>query len=519
MSLQHPLARAVPACLAASLLLQPGGPVFAQASAAAVSDDRSAASLVEAARTAARANRNREAADLLALAIARDPARRAELLQEYADQLTYSQRAARAVPLYRELLATRTGAARLPVLKGLGHALLWSDRPSEARAVYEEILQADPRDQDASRNHARALSWSGRQRAAIVALRTHLASWPDDPDARVQLAQAQAWLGRPDQARDTLAQGSGGTRDDARRLLADLQTWAAPQTRLDAQRSSQSDRLDIRQLRFEHMITFDRGLGGVGARVDRIDFDREDGSDSVRSTRPMVLARYRFADALELHAEAGNEHIAPLGSPAMDRLVYASWLTFWPNDVLRVDASTSRSTFDNIRSLRLGLTGRQYGLSADLTPSERERYTARIEHGLISDGNRRWRGELETEYRWHTHPDAWIGLKHVRMRFAKILDNGYFNPHSYDATLATARFTWKPAGDEGPWEVQGSAAWGREHADPDGSKPAYDAGLRLAYRFDRRTRVEARLQRFSTRTSSFSGFARTTAGVQLERSW
>jgi hypothetical protein len=335
----------------------------------------------------------------------------------------------------------------------------------------------------------------------------------------VQLAQSQAWLGRPDAARATLAAPQAAGRDDARRLRADLDLWAAPQTRLDAQGSTQSDDLDIRQLRAEHSVSFAGGLGNVGVRADRIDYEREDGTDSVRVTRPMLLGRYRFSDDLELHAEVGNEHIAPRATQSMDRLVYASWLTWWPGDIVRFDLSTNRGTFDNIRSQRLGLTARTYGLSVDVTPTERQRYTARVERGLYSDGNRRWRGELEAEYRWRTHPEAWIGLRHARMSFERQLDNGYFNPLSYDATLATARVAWKLGGDQGHWDLQLGGAFGREHANPDGSKPAYDASLRVGYRFDRQTRVEARVQRFSTRTSSFSGFARTTGGLLLERSW
>ena len=501
----------------ARLLIAAGLLAFATQQAAAQAP--AAPSLVEAARAAARADRNAEAAGLFAQALALAPERRAELLKEYADQLTYSGRAREAVPLYRELLPARTGADRIAVLKGLGLALLWSDQPGAAREVYDEILQAQPRDQDASRNRARALSWSGRQREAIAALQAHLASWPDDAEARVQLAQSQAWLGRPDLARAGIAPSPLSEREDARRLASDLDLWAAPKTRVEAQRSTQSDDLQIRQWRFEHSMSFAGGLGSGGGRVDRLDYEREDGSDEVRVTRPMLLGRYRFSDAAELHAEIGNEHIAPRGSPSMNRLVYAAWLTWWPDDVLRFDVSTSRSTFDNIRSLRLGLTATQYGLSADFTPTERQRYTARAERGLVSDGNRRWRGELEAEWRVRTQPEIWVGARHTRVRFDRQLDNGYFNPLTFEATLATARLTWKPDGELGRWDLRLAGAWGREHANPDGSKPAYDASVRAGYRFDAKTRLEARLQRFSTRTSSFSGFARTTAGLALERSW
>ena len=85
------------------------------------SDIRSVNELLAAARQAARADRNREAADLFARAIDRAPQRRSELLREYADQLTYARQAGAAVPLYRELIAAeKSPEERLHILGGLG---------------------------------------------------------------------------------------------------------------------------------------------------------------------------------------------------------------------------------------------------------------------------------------------------------------------------------------------------------------------------------------------------------------
>jgi tetratricopeptide (TPR) repeat protein len=474
---------------------------------------------LEDARRAARENRNEEAAALFERALQAAPGRRAELLPEYADQLTYSGRARDAVPLYREALQGAAGDHRLRLLKSLGLALLWSDQPSAARPVYEDYLRSRPDDADARRNHARALSWSGRQREAVRALQPHVAAHPADGEARVQLAQAQAWMGRLDAAHETLSRGGLPDRDDARRLMADLQRWAAPRTLVDVQRSSQSDRLDIAAARLEHEVPWQHGRGAIGARLERFDYERDDGSDGARVTRPMALARWRFDDAWEIHAEAGQERIAPRGSAALDRLVYSGWLTWWPSDLLRMDLSTRRGTFDNLTSLRMGLTARQHALSADLTPDERQKYSARIEYGDYSDGNRRWWGQVEGEYRFMTHPDLWAGVRHQRMSFSQLLNNGYFNPLDFEATLLTLRGTWRPRGDDARWEVNGLLAYGREHADPGGGKPVYDVSLRASYRAGPQTRLEARAQRFSSRTGSASGFARTIYGVQLERTW
>jgi tetratricopeptide (TPR) repeat protein len=474
--------------------------------------------LLEAARAAARADRNREAADLFAQALQAAPARRRELLQEYADQLVYSDRASQAVPLYREALeAPLSRDQQLRSLRGLGLALLWSDRPGEAREVYDALLKEQPSDQEARRGRARAASWSGRQREAVGQLEALLRDHPQDDEARVQLAQSQAWMGRSDLASATLSRVTS-SRDDARKLKAELDRARAPRTTADVYRSNQSDNLDISGIRLGHAIDFAGGRGTAGVRIDRIDYEREDGGDSVRVTRPGVHGRYRISDSLELNGEVGRENIDPRGGGGRSPTVYATWLTLWPNDLFRFDLSTSRSTFDNLQSLRQGITARQHGLSMDITPSERQRYSARLQRSDYSDGNERRWGQLEGEYRLFTKTDTWVGLRHTRFEFERLLNNGYFNPLSFESTQATVRTLWRPDGKDGRWDVSAQVALGREHASPGGSKPAYDVNLRAGWRFDARTRLEARAQRFSSLTTD-SGFARTTFGLTLDRSW
>jgi len=480
--------------------------------------DGSVQALIDAARAAARADRNRESADLFARAIAASPRHRHELLPEYADQLNYSQRSVAAVALYLEALQAPASADEsLRLRKGLGLAYLWSDRPSLAEPVFAQVVRDQPGELDASRNLGRALSWSGRQRAAVAHLQAHLRAHPEDGEARVTLAQAQAWMGRPDMAGQTL-RGLASPRDDARTLAEEMGRWRAPRTIADTHHSSQSDELDIRSTRLGHSIGFAEGRGTAGMRIDRIAYERDDGSDSARVTRPALHGRYRFSDALELNTEIGRERIAPRASPVQDPTVYASWLTWWPSDLLRFDFSANRATFDNLRSLRQGLTSEARGVSMDLTPSERQRYTARVERADFSDGNaRRW-AQLEAEYRWGTHPDAWVGLRHSRFEFDRLLDNGYFNPLTFRSSHLTLRAFWRPDGADGRWDVAAYAALGREYARPGGSKPANDVSLRVGRRLDAATRLEARAQHFTSRTAG-TGFARSIFGLSLERSW
>jgi hypothetical protein len=482
-------------------------------------DHRSADELLQAARQAARADRNRESADLFALAIARAPQRRRELLREYADQLTYSDRSVAAVPLYRELLTPEPPREeRLPILNGLGLALLWSDRPSEARRVYEEIVREQPDNRDAARKLGRAITWSGRQREAVRYLEALLQAHSDDDEARVMLAQARAWMGRNDLARREL-RGKAAERDDAKRLQGDLNWATDPRTRLELQHSTQSDNLDITGSRFKQEFSFLEGLGTGELRIEHVDFRLQDGTDGAIVDRIFFRGRYRLGDGFEVNAEAAPERVKPRGSPVDEHLVYSAWLTWWPGDAMRFDLSTSQAGFDNLKSLRLGLLARLYALSTDVTPDERQRYKARVEYADYSDGNQRRAAQVEGEYRVRTHPEIWLGARYYTFRFSQQLDNGYFNPRTFEAAHATAKLDWRPGGDTGRWNLAAYAALGREHAVPDGSQPAYDLSLVSGWRIDARTRVEARAQRFSSRTTGLSGFARNSIGAFLEKTW
>ena len=89
--------------------------------------------LVYSAHVEAKADRNKEAANLLAQAMDLIPAKRLLILKEYADKLTYSGNAKKAIPLYRELIGAGNNET---VLRGqrlsLALALAWNNQLPEA---------------------------------------------------------------------------------------------------------------------------------------------------------------------------------------------------------------------------------------------------------------------------------------------------------------------------------------------------------------------------------------------------
>lgn len=118
------------------------------------------------ARQAAQEDRNADAAAGFAAAVSLDPARRHELLREYADQLSFTGRFAEAVPLYREAL-TAGGSTALDhrrAVAGLSFAYTRMGRPGAAMAGFSALEQAWPDDLD--------IRWARAVFAAREAART-----------------------------------------------------------------------------------------------------------------------------------------------------------------------------------------------------------------------------------------------------------------------------------------------------------------------------------------------------------
>jgi hypothetical protein len=148
----------------------------------------------------------------------------------------------------------------------------------------------------------------------------------------------------------------------------------------------------------------------------------------------------------------------------------------------------------------------------DVLPDEKTRFTTRFNWGSYTDGNARNWGQVEAERRVWTHPNLLIGVRYTAFGFSKRLDNGYFNPDSYQAGVLTLRIDGHD-GDRFRYDFDGS--YGREHASPGGSKPFRSASVRLTYKLADRMQIEGRYQFFSSSQASSGGFARRTTGISL----
>ncbi|HYC04052.1 MAG TPA: tetratricopeptide repeat protein [Azospirillaceae bacterium] len=505
--------------------------------------------MLAAARAAADAGRHAEAARLYERALSVVPQRRGEVLLDYADQLAFSDRAAEAVPLYGEALAqappggtrraelgraralawssahrpaltayeTRIAAAPEDIEARLGRAqvLSWMGRHRAAVAEYRRIADAEPDNEVAVRGLAEVRSWQGRQRSAQRLLRGRLAEEPGDQDARFLLAQSLWWMGRPDRALDRLdellAERPGDER--AGRLRREVLAARRPELAATAERSTQSDDLDITTLGAAQTVGFGDGRGRGGVQYRHVRYDPRGGA-RIGLHRPAARAEWRASNMLALTATAGLDAVR-FRDPAFsdyERLTFDAYATLWPGDQVRLDAGARRTLFDNVRSLQRRVTATFWSGSVDWTPDSWLRTTLRGDYGDFSDGNRRAWLQGEVERKILEEPGLHLGGQVTAFRFSRRLDNGYFNPDRYLAGAATVRLA-ADLTERARLEAQGSA--GLETSRPGGTKPIWSARAVLAYHLSDDVRLEAQAGHFSSRTASAGGFSRTTVGLGL----
>ncbi|HYF56224.1 MAG TPA: tetratricopeptide repeat protein, partial [Salinarimonas sp.] len=219
----------------------PSGPAAAPAASPAppqTETDRA----IAAARAAAGRGANKEAVEGFERALAITPGRRPEIAREYADQLAFSGQPARAVPLYREVLARENLPAdeRRRAARALAFALLWSSQFDDAIPAWERILSGLPGDAEARRAladaHVGAARKAAETRRNAAAVRQFEAAIRVEPSRRrellPELADQVAYAGRPSDAvplyREGLAQAGRTPAERARlgRGLAFALLWS-----------------------------------------------------------------------------------------------------------------------------------------------------------------------------------------------------------------------------------------------------------------------------------------------------
>ncbi|ESR27174.1 tetratricopeptide repeat protein [Lutibaculum baratangense] len=529
-------------------------------------DDEARGALADAylggARQAAGAARSGEAVRLFERAFQVAPARRRELLREYADQVLYSGRPADAIPLFHEVLSL-PGLAPVERRRGLlglarGHA--WSGDHEAAVPVYTELLEGWPRDTEArigrgqSFNtlvrHERALadfevalaveplnaealrgaaqSETSMERhiAALDRLEPLLATASPDPRTLIIAANARRHLGRPDLAEDLTRQILENSPEDAaaRALLDLILLERRPLTRFESRYVTRSDELSILTLQGSHEVFLNRGLTSLGLQARFASYRGDDFPD-VEVASFGVFARHRVNDWLEARTSVLlNQESEPGGDDL--ELTHETSLAFLMSDTWRAELQAVRRYADEDPAVFVNdVLADDFGGAVFFTPRRDVRASARAYYSDYTDGNERIWGQVDAAYNVRETGFLWLGARATAFDFAEDYDFGYWNPGHYRSLHGTIHAYGAPA--PGWWlDVQGALGWAWSEFDGDGL--TWSAEARLSRDLTRHASLElyglyqyseAREDRALAADDDGDPFWRGTLGAQLRLRW
>ncbi len=297
---------------------------------------------------------------------------------------------------------------------------------------------------------------------------------------------------------------------DLRTLETRLNDMQQPTANIVDRRSTQSDHLDINQLEVSQDLFFSHGRDNLRLGVQKIDYNARSAPNAHQYVAGFT-ANVAVSDATSVSGELWVNRV-DYQHHRYTLATYDVFVTLKPTDVIRIDLDTSRRTFDNIRSLQLGLTARSYGGSIDFVPTDQLRLTARTFGASYSDHNRRRSEEVEAVWRIENRPIIEIGARGTNFHFTRVLNNGYFNPKNYYSGEAMFRVQTEVSPG---FTLEAAGSGGAEDSKPGGVRPLVKGSLQAVYKLTNGWSIEGEASHFTSRDSSSSGFARTSLTLGL----
>ncbi|MCB5174498.1 PgaA family protein [Microvirga lenta] len=294
-------------------------------------------------------------------------------------------------------------------------------------------------------------------------------------------AQARREMGRPDlsqsYAEALLARKPGD--EGAQRLLEQLFLERRPLTTIEAWHARRSDDLAISTLLLSHELTFNNGLTKFGPQGRIMHFEGGD-FPTVDIYSIGLAGRHRFDDFLEFK----SSFFLNLEDESDDQDVtftHETTFSLIPSDALRLDINLARRYPDeNSRSIVNDVFADDFEFAVDYTPDNAFRVSGRGIYSHYSDGNERLWGQAEIAKRLSADPYLWIGARYTAFDFAKVLDNGYWNPDRYQALEASIQL-YGTLAERWTYDLQGAAGYG--WSEPGTGGFVSYASARLAYEF------------------------------------
>ncbi|MFN8179357.1 MAG: tetratricopeptide repeat protein [bacterium] len=545
------------ACLGSGLLVL--GAVTAPSAHAAAAD--SARALAQRAREEAARDDHAAAIADATSALALDASLEPELALLVANQLTWADRPAEAIPWYRKCVA-RDPADRDARL-GLARALSWVGELDDARAEYERLVAASPGDLDArlgvARTHAWAEDWGGAARAYAAAVaadstsveagrgladaenrrgrprvaeklyRELLAQDPDDAESRTGLARALWWMGESEAALVELRRGGG---KDATELRGEVQRDEATSIEAGASRWTDADA----QVLESATLGLTRGFGAgrrivaegalfrahdpatptiAGAHVALGGDWRKDRAFALHASAGMLDVGRNLADSTVI--DVGNGETRDADAVKSQYFLWDTWATWTPADRWRVDLSHSRIPVETPRALARGIRADVLGLGADHGLGDRVVMRGSLARTSYTDGNLRFSAAGETEAGPFGAPRrvrVWVGAGASYLSDTAIPDHGYYSPDTYDAFALTGRV----AIPLGRATLEGSGRLASEREAEGGRFGVFNGGGDLRVPLGRGWGLSVYARRSTSRFDTSGGYAREGWGFSLSAS-
>jgi hypothetical protein len=325
--------------------------------------------------------------------------------------------------------------------------------------------------------------------------------------------QAPVAIGRPGGVTNELdlALGQRQVYSDLRSLHDRITLQQRPIANAVMRYSTQSDGVDISRQEISQDFFFAEGASRLRPGVQLVKYAPNVGN-GVFGYSGGVDGSYRINDFSAITGDFWLNEIEPKNFSNMLMPTYDLYLTLWPNDWIRMDLDTKRETFDNIKSLQMGITAESVGASIDYTPTDDLRFTIRAGGSFYSDTNDRESGEAEAIWRVRSQPTVEIGVRASAFSFSKQLNNGYFNPDTYSSGEAMVRLQTDLTDR---LNVEAAASAGVENSTPGGNKPLVKTSLQFVYRLVENWSLDGGISYFSSQQSNSSGFARTSYTLGL----
>jgi Flp pilus assembly protein TadD len=430
---------------------------------------------VDSARTAAAADRHRDAIRWYHRAIAKDSTLASELDLELGHQYTWADQPDSAVVFYRAHLAAHPDDIDAEI--GLGRALAWSgkndeaievyraalphagDRANEVRvgiarveswkddheaayAGYEAVLATDSLNLDALLGRAQVFNWAGRHRDAAAAyqeIRTH---FPGNTDALQGLGTAYYWQGRTDLARKTYAGGEPTPAITA--LTNELDRSVSPDASYLYEQNKDTDDIE-RRVHTVGAGLWPNDLERIGGQYGHGSFEQPGRPDVSRNWLAAVW-RERFDEDWAASAAVGwqwnSYDRAALGSESywkddFNLLTVDAYATWTPRDWMRWDFGVFHGSLTNPDAIFRGISLTEFSAGLDWRLRSNLMLASAAALSFYSDDNTRlglderlvwqplWRLPTRMSHRFtSTTGLGYFGFSNTR-------DNGYYDPRQY----------------------------------------------------------------------------------------